>query len=108
MPGYDLQVLDDAAATPVKPGEIGALAIKLPLPPGCLPTLWNADERFRKTYLAEFPGYYKTGDAGYIDEDGYVYVMAAPTTSSTSPATASRPARWRRCSPGTRTSPNAP
>ena len=51
-------------------------AIKLPLPPGCLPTLWNADERFRETYLDDFPGYYTTADAGYIDEDGYVFVMA--------------------------------
>jgi hypothetical protein len=81
--------------------------VKLPLPPGCLPTLWNADERFRESYLG-LPGYYKTGDAGYIDEDGYLYIMGAPTTSSTSPATGSRPAAWRRCCRGTRTSPNAP
>ena len=75
MPGYDLQVLD-ASAQPVKPGETGTLAIKLPLPPSCLPTLWNNDERFRTSYLAEFPGYYTTSDAGYIDADGYAYVMA--------------------------------
>ena len=60
----------------MKAGETGTLAVKLPLPPSCLPTLWNNDERFRTSYLAEFPGYYTTSDAGYIDADGYVYVMA--------------------------------
>ena len=54
---------------------MGTIAIKLPLPPGCLPTLWNADERFRESYLAAFPGYYNTSDAGFLDEDGYVFVM---------------------------------
>ncbi|MBO0739811.1 MAG: propionyl-CoA synthetase [Hyphomicrobiaceae bacterium] len=75
MPGYDLKVLD-AHANPQPPGETGTLAIKLPLPPSCLPTLWGNDERFRASYLAEFPGYYTTSDAGYVDADGYVYVMA--------------------------------
>ena len=75
MPGYDLQVLDEKAQ-PVPPGETGTLAIKLPLPPSCLPTLWNADERFRTSYLLDLPGYYTTSDAGYKDGDGYVYVMA--------------------------------
>jgi propionyl-CoA synthetase len=75
MPGYELNVLD-GAARPVKTGETGTLAIKLPLPPGCLPTLWNNDARFRQSYLAEFAGYYTTFDAGFRDEDGYVYVMA--------------------------------
>jgi propionyl-CoA synthetase len=75
MPGYDLQVLNDAAQ-PVPRGQTGALAIRLPLPPGCLPTLWGNDERFRSSYLEELPRYYKTADAGYIDQDGYVYVMA--------------------------------
>jgi propionyl-CoA synthetase len=74
-PGWDLHVLDDGGAE-VKPGEIGALVAKLPLPPGTLPTLWNADDLYRESYLNEFPGYYRTADAGYIDEDGYVYVMA--------------------------------
>ena len=60
----------------MKPGEIGALVVKLPLPPGTLPTLWNNDEGFLKSYLEEFPGYYKTADAGYIDDDGYVFVMS--------------------------------
>jgi len=75
MPGYDVQVLDDAGH-PVKKGVLGNVVIKLPLPPGCLPTLWNADERFRTAYLAEFPGYYKTADAGYIDDDNYLFIMA--------------------------------
>ncbi|WP_435257947.1 propionate-CoA ligase PrpE [Thioclava sp. FR2] len=75
MPGYDVQVLDEGGH-PVAPGTLGAIAIKLPLPPGTLPTLWNAEERFRKSYLNHFPGYYETGDAGYIDEDGYLYIMA--------------------------------
>ncbi len=75
MPGYDVQILDEAGH-PMKPGELGAIAIKLPLPPGTLPTLWNAEERFKSSYLTTFPGYYETGDAGMIDEDGYLYIMA--------------------------------
>ena len=75
MPGYDLHVLDEKGQ-PVKPGENGTLAIKLPLPPSCLPTLWNNNERFRNSYLSDFPGYYTTSDAGYRDADGYAYVMA--------------------------------
>jgi propionyl-CoA synthetase len=71
----DVRVLDDNAK-PVEPGDVGALVIKLPLPPGTFPTLWNADERFIEAYLSEFPGYYKTADAGFIDEDGYVFVMS--------------------------------
>ena len=75
MPGYDVQVLDEGGH-PMKAGELGAIAVKLPLPPGTLPTLWNAEDRFRKSYLTQFPGYYETGDAGMIDEDGYLYIMA--------------------------------
>ena len=75
VPGMVVHVLDDNAK-PAKPGDVGALVIKLPLPPGTFPTLWNADERFVDAYLSEFPGYYKTADAGYIDEDGYVFVMS--------------------------------
>ena len=75
MPGYDVQVLDDAGH-PVAPNTLGAIAIKLPLPPGTLPGLWNAEARYRKSYLDTFPGYYETGDAGMIDEDGYLYIMA--------------------------------
>ncbi|MGD8676086.1 MAG: propionyl-CoA synthetase, partial [Desulfobacterales bacterium] len=74
-PGWNLQVLDPEAKTPVKAGEIGALVVKLPLPPGTLPTLWNNDQGYITSYLEEFPGYYKTADAGYIDEDGYAFVM---------------------------------
>ena len=75
MPGYKMEVLDDAGH-PVPAGTLGNVLVKLPLPPGCLPTLWNADERFFNAYLAEFPGYYKTADAGYLDEDGYLFIMA--------------------------------
>ena len=75
MPGYDVQILDDAGH-PMPRGELGAITIKLPLPPGTLPTLWNAEDRFMKSYLDTFPGYYETGDAGMIDEDGYLYIMA--------------------------------
>jgi propionyl-CoA synthetase len=74
MPGYDLRVVDDACHE-VKRGQMGSLVVKLPLPPSCLPTLWQQDERMRESYLAEFPGYYKTADAGFIDQDGYVFVM---------------------------------
>ena len=73
--GYDLRVIDDNL-NEVPRGEMGAICVKLPLPPSCLPTLWNADQRFIDSYLADYPGYYKTGDAGYMDEDGYIYVMS--------------------------------
>ncbi|MEO0991904.1 MAG: AMP-binding protein, partial [Pseudomonadota bacterium] len=75
MPGYAMKVLDEEGHE-VAPGELGAIVTPLPLPPGTLPTLWNAEARFRKSYLEKFPGYYETGDAGYIDEDGYMYIMA--------------------------------
>ena len=74
VPGWDVQVVDPDNK-PVKAGEIGALVVKLPLPPGSLLSLWNNDERYVSTYLNEFPGYYKTADAGFIDKDGYIYVM---------------------------------
>ncbi|MBR0902770.1 propionyl-CoA synthetase [Bradyrhizobium liaoningense] len=74
MPGYQVDVVDEAAK-PVGPDTMGSIVIKLPMPPGCLPTLWNQDARFREAYLSEFPGYYKTSDAGYKDADGYVFVM---------------------------------
>ncbi|UWR89703.1 propionate-CoA ligase PrpE [Phaeobacter inhibens] len=75
MPGYTVDILDEGGH-PVAPGELGAIAVKLPLPPGTLPTLWNAEDRFKKSYLTTFPGYYETGDAGMKDEEGYLYIMA--------------------------------
>lgn len=75
MPGYHMEVLDDEGNA-LAAGELGNIVVKMPLPPGCLPTLWNAEERFKSAYLAEFPGYYQTADAGFIDEDGYVFIMA--------------------------------
>jgi len=75
VPGWNIQVLDPAC-NPVAPGEIGAISIKLPLPPGALPTLWQNDDRFVDSYMAEYPGFYQTGDAGIIDEDGYLHVMS--------------------------------
>ncbi len=74
-PGWDVQVLD-SEGRPVGPGEIGAIVVKLPMPPSSLPTLWQAEDRFRQAYLTEYPGHYQTGDAGYIDEDGYIFVMS--------------------------------
>jgi propionyl-CoA synthetase len=75
-PGWNLQVLDPESKQPVAPGEIGALVVKLPLPPGTLPTLWQNDKRYVESYLDEFPGYYMTADAGFIDDEGYAYIMA--------------------------------
>lgn len=75
LPGYAIDVVDDAGM-PVPRGTLGNIVMKLPLPPGCLPTFWNADDRFRQSCLEEFPGYYKTADAGIIDDDGYIFVMA--------------------------------
>ncbi|MBM6594972.1 propionyl-CoA synthetase [Microvirga pudoricolor] len=74
LPGYRVEVLDEGGK-PVAPGTMGAIVIKLPLPPGALPTLWQADDRFRQSYLSVYPGYYNTSDAGFLDEDGYLWVM---------------------------------
>jgi propionyl-CoA synthetase len=75
VPGYDIRVLDEGGQ-PVAPGQSGAIAVKLPLPPGTLPTLWHNEEGYIGTYLTRFPGYYETADAGYIDADGYLFVMS--------------------------------
>ena len=74
VPGFDVQILNENGQQ-AKPARTGNIVIKLPLPPGCLPTLWNDDERYKNSYLSKFPGYYLTGDGGYKDEDGYVFVM---------------------------------
>ncbi|MEC8109436.1 MAG: propionyl-CoA synthetase [Pseudomonadota bacterium] len=75
MPGFEIDILnDDGEVLPA--GELGSIAIKLPLPPSCLPTIWGADQVFIEKYLTNFPGYYETGDAGYCDADGYLYIMA--------------------------------
>ncbi len=75
VPGYDIRVLDDDGEE-VAAGDIGAIVVRLPLPPGCLPTLWNADQRYIDSYLERYPGYYLTSDAGYKDEDGYLAIMS--------------------------------
>ncbi|WP_299937525.1 propionate-CoA ligase PrpE [uncultured Pelagimonas sp.] len=75
LPGYQMKILDDAG-NELPPGELGAIVTPLPLPPGTFPNLWNAEDRYKKSYLTNFPGYYETGDAGMIDEDGYLYIMA--------------------------------
>ncbi len=75
VPGWDVRILDDQC-NEVKRGAIGAICVRLPLPPSSLPTLWNADDRFKEAYLEEFPGHYKTADAGYMDDDDYLYIMA--------------------------------
>ncbi|MBO0752159.1 MAG: AMP-binding protein, partial [Bradyrhizobiaceae bacterium] len=74
MPGYDVRIVDDGCHE-VETGRTGSIVVKLPLPPGCLPTLWQHDDRMHESYLAEFPGYYKTSDAGFRDADGYLYIM---------------------------------
>ena len=75
LPGYEIDILDDNGKK-LLPNELGSICIKLPLPPSCLPTLWAAHDRFVEAYLSKFPGYYETGDAGYIDDDGYIFVMS--------------------------------
>jgi propionyl-CoA synthetase len=74
-PGYDVRILDEGG-DPVPPGKTGNIVVKLPLPPGCLPTLWNNDAGYIESYLSRYPGYYLTGDAGFQDEDGYLYIMS--------------------------------
>jgi len=74
MPGYDIRIVDEGCRE-LPRGKMGSIVVKLPLPPSCMPTLWQADARMRESYLDEFPGYYKTADAGFKDDDGYIFVM---------------------------------
>src|SRR5438105_4813908 len=74
MPGYDVRIVDEQSRE-VPAGKMGSIVLRLPLPPSCLPTLWRQDDRFRESYLAEFPGHYKTADAGFKDDDGYLFIM---------------------------------
>ena len=74
MPGFDVQIVDEGCHA-VPAGKMGSIVVKLPLPPGCLPTLWKQDDRMKESYLIDFPGYYKTADAGFVDEEGYLYIM---------------------------------
>jgi len=75
VPGYDVRILGESGDE-VGPGDMGAITVKLPLPPGTFPTLWNNDDRYKQSYMERFPGYYLTGDAGYKDEDGYLWIMS--------------------------------
>ena len=103
VPGWDVRVLDEDGDR-ASAGDIGGIMVKLPLPPGSLPTLWEADDRFVESYLSDYPGYYITSDAGYVDEDGYVFVMSRIDDI----INGSRPGAWRRFSPTIPTSPSAP
>ena len=106
-PATTWRALDEAGHR-LPPGETGTLAIRLPLPPGCLPTLWQADDRFREFYLETFPGWYNTSDAGVVDADGYVSVMSRTDDIINVAGHRLARARWRRCWRRTRMSPNAP
>jgi propionyl-CoA synthetase len=75
VPGYEIKVLQPNGKT-AETGQIGSVVVKLPMPPGCLPTLWNNDARYQASYLSAYPGYYSTADAGFIDEDGYLHIMS--------------------------------
>ena len=107
MPGYDVRVLHPDGYG-CEPGEEGEICVRLPLPPGTLPTLWGDDDRYEASYLAEHPGYYLTGDGGYMDEDGYLYVMGRiDDVINVAGAPAVHRRRWRRCWPRTRPWPRA-
>tara|TARA_B100000900_G_scaffold2606_1_gene2281 strand:+ start:1679 stop:2350 length:672 start_codon:yes stop_codon:yes gene_type:complete len=75
VPGYDVKIIK-SDQTIAKPNEMGDIVVKLPLPPGTFPTLWNADERYQDNYMSNYKGYYQTYDAGHIDEDGYIWIMS--------------------------------
>jgi propionyl-CoA synthetase len=107
MPGYDVRIVDEQCKE-VAVGKMGSIVVKLPLPPSCLPTLWQQDERFRESYLAEFPGYYKTADAGFKDEDGYLFIMGRTDDIINVAGHRLSTGGMERCWRATRTSPNAP
>ena len=75
VPGYDVKIIK-SDQTLAKPNEMGDIVVKLPLPPGTFPTLWNADQRYKENYMSNYDGYYQTYDAGHIDEDGYIWIMS--------------------------------
>ena len=106
MPGFDVRILDDEC-NEVPRGELGSIAVRLPLPPGCLPTLWNADERYQEAYLSRFEGYYDTGDAGSRMKTVIAMSWPGPMMSSTSPGIACRRVKWKRFSPTTQMLQNA-
>ncbi len=107
MPGYDVRIVDEAGhEVPAK--AMGSIVVKLPLPPGSLPTLWQQDDRFHESYLSQFPGYYSTSDAGFVDEDGYLYIMGRTDDIINVAGHRLSTAAWRRFSPRIPMSPNAP
>lgn len=106
VPGYDVRILDEDG-TEMGPGQEGAVSLKLPMPPGTLPTLWGADERYVASYLTRFPGYYLTGDGGYLDEDGYLFVMGRTDDVINVAGHRLSRGRWRRCWRRTRRWPSA-
>ena len=106
LPGYLVDVVAETGE-PVPRGTMGSVVIKLPLPPGCLPTLWQNDARMRDSYLEEFPGFYKTSDAGYLDEDGYLFLLGRTDDIINCAGHRLSTGAWRRCCPRCPTSPNA-
>ena len=104
VPGYDIHFLDNTGR--ISPGQIGNIVVKLPLPPGCFPTLWKNDRDYVKTYLSAYEGYYLTADARYLDDDGYLWIMSRTDDIINVAGHGSRPGRLRRSSPLTRMSQN--
>jgi propionyl-CoA synthetase len=107
VPGYPVRIVD-ADGTEMKPGETGEIVVKLPLPPGCLPTLWGDDERFVESYLTLHPGFYITGDGGYRDSDRYLYVIGRIDDVINVAGGRLSTGQMRRCSRAIPPWPNAP